>query len=294
MSQLVLLWEANGKLHEYPLKPGTTYYIGRPRTKHLLKHPWMKPEGVYIIPENTREKPVYTGHDTLLVSRLDTKITISYTGDTVEIENHGPQGHGARNPTFINGRRLPPGEKIRLRLNDGQTATIELTSMGPSFTLAARKNNKTILNIEPDLPTVIPKTIAKELENKGLVKEVAELREDSLIVAKEGKIKIKDYIIIIKPQENQENKKEKSYQQLKDLLNEAYRQINKHTEEAKIILAKIKLEHYKKLLRELDEEAYAIYQQLIILLQHEDPETNKQKILDLIDKLIQIINNKPR
>ncbi len=308
VKEAVLIWQAQGRLHEYPLEPGIKYYIGRPTYKHILENPDLSPYGIYIIPDDPGAKPYYTGYDALVVSRLDTMIQVSPLRDKLIIKNHGPMGTGAKNPTIIDGRVIGPGEEVVVPLDNPRSITIELTSLGPTFTLAIREREETTITIRPGSIVRLPKLVADALEEKGLVKQSVDLGEDKEIVLAAAQ---NQDIIILKREElgviselkivvekiyqqlsqQQEKQQEKlSYHRIERILYNLYVLLDRDPEQARAQFKRLELEENKKLLEKLGPQAMSIYNSLKILI-NEPITLHKEKTKKQILQLLEIVKH---
>ena len=311
MKEIILLWQAKDKLHQYKLEPGKTYYIGRPTMETLQRHPDLSPFGVYIIPEDPDEKPHYTGYDTTLVSRLDTRITITRRGDKIKIKNHGPKGTGAKNPTIINNQILAPGEEKEITLNDTGNISLELTSQGPTFTIAVREQEKTKIRLETGTPITLPKTLAEQLVKRGLVEEAVDLGDTMEIVIKPeagdsllvellsellGTLRIvKTSMEKIAQQPSMEKQREKEKQGLQRIdmiLSDIYMSLDRDPGQAQIQFQRLeKIKEYGELIENLGERAKTIYESLRMLM-HWSVQSHKEEIKQQIILLREIIKEK--
>ncbi len=287
-----VIWETRDGLHRYVIRPGETVYIGRPDNSFLEKYPDLNPLETYIIPLDQSKKPVPTGIHLLTISRLDTKIKITETGDTVQITNHGPRGTGAKNPTLIDGQYIPPGSTIEKPLT--KSIRIDLTSIGPTFIITPRE----ILTITPEEPIRLPSTIAQELINKGLVKESAKIDEGTTavvvtgIIGKEILTKLENMNIVIEEIKNHIMEKERTKQQLlliKEKLLTIYMEIDTEPKKALTAINELKLTPYKNQITKIGSHAKTLYNEIIILSQQPPIPTTIQQIKQKIQELIQQI-----
>ena len=287
-----IIWETRGGLRRYIIRPGETVYIGRPNSRILEKHPGLNPLETYIIPQDETRKPVPTGIQLLTISRLDTKIKISETGGIVEITNHGPHGTGSKNPTLVDGEQLPPGATARKPLT--RTIRVDLTGIGPTFIITPRKT----ITITPEEPVRLPSTIARELINKGLVKESAEIDEGTTAVVVTGTLgkeiltKLENMNIVIEEIKNRIMEKEQTRQHLiliKDKLQTIYMQIDTEPKKALTAINELKLTPYKTRIASISSRARTLYNEIVILAEQPPTPTTIRQIKQKIQELTQQI-----
>ena len=291
MADAEVIWESQGRLHRYTVKPGQTLFIGRPDKNLLQTHPNLNPLETHIIPVDPPGNPVPTGIQLLTISRLHTKIKTSNTGDTVEITNHGLSGRGAKNPTLVNGQPIPPGQTVKLPLDT--TITIDLTSIGPTFTITPRRT----LTIPRGQPVRLPASIARELIARGLVEESAQVDQDTTTIIASGALgrvlaKLEDLNIVIREIHEDLHGKQKEKMQLhliKEKLLTIYMEIDTQPRKALSAISELKLTPYKNRITSLDTRAKTLYNEIIILAQQPPTPTTIKQIKQKIQELTQQI-----
>ncbi len=133
----------------------------------------------------------HTGHESLTVSRLHTKIIVG-SGGKVIIKDHGPKGSGSKNGLIVNGIRLPRGDSRELRPGD----SFRLGCLGPSFTLLTETPKGITLLLEEGVPTYLPKSLAKELSASERIKVLYVVGNEAIVLpVGSGEFRLGNYVI---------------------------------------------------------------------------------------------------
>jgi len=163
----VLIWGYNNNDKRFILR-SRRYFLGRPDHQDIKKlGGGVSGLDVLIFnPDNYSEKE-YTGWRSLTVSRRHALLYKRFAGKRCElvIKDHGPNGTGSKNGTFINDRMMPTGGEAVLREGD----TVRLSSLGPLFMIGVQKKDRTEVSLSAGVPVEVPAQIAEGLIAKDAV-----------------------------------------------------------------------------------------------------------------------------
>jgi len=147
----VLLWQdTRGRARTFPLEPRVEYFLGRLDKEDLSHAP--RDDICLLCPY------IFTRQEILedmglgihyYVSRKHIRAKYMPHVATVFLENHGPEGRGARHPPIIEGVEIEPGSARPLRLERdvwGRLVEVRFTSIGPVVYLAAAEENRIVLD----------------------------------------------------------------------------------------------------------------------------------------------------
>ena len=144
-----LIWNIDGSEQKHSLE-GYPVFIGR--LPYSLKDNInnYNPLGVYIYYPGI-STAYFTGIISATVSRLHVKI--EEVNKRVFLIDHGVDGKGSRNGTYLNGERIKPGQKVLLKPGD----SFQLGKLGPVFMLTMRRIEGETIVLKEGVPTLMPK-----------------------------------------------------------------------------------------------------------------------------------------
>ena len=144
-----LVWDIDGNGQKHSLE-GYPVFIGR--LPYSLKDNInnYNPLGVYIYYPGI-STAYFTGIISATVSRFHVKI--EEENKRVFLIDHGVDGKGSRNGTYLNGERIKPGQKVLLKPGD----SFQLGRLGPVFMLTMRRIEGETIVLKEGVPTLMPK-----------------------------------------------------------------------------------------------------------------------------------------
>jgi len=191
----VLIWGYDNTDKRFILR-SRRYFLGRPDLQDMerLGSGVSSYDVLIFNPDNYSEKEL-TGYRTLVVSRRHALIYKRFVGERSElvIKDHGPEGKGSKNGTFVNDKMLPKGGEAILREGD----RVRLSSLGPLFIIGIQREDKTEVSLSADVPIEVPAQIAEKLIAKGAVVDHFRVGNRSfVIVSNVGAVELgKDLVI---------------------------------------------------------------------------------------------------
>ena len=191
----VLIWGYDNSDKRFILR-SRRYFLGRPDLQDMerLGGGVSSYDVLIFNPDNYSEKE-FTGYRTLVVSRRHALIYKRFVGERSElvIKDHGPEGKGSKNGTFVNDKMLPKGGEAMLREGD----RIRLSSSGPLFVVGIQRENKTEIPLSADVPIEIPAQIAEKLIAKGAVVDHFRVGNRSFVVVSDvGAVELSKDLVI--------------------------------------------------------------------------------------------------
>jgi len=270
-----LIWSVGGVSKEFVLK-GRPYFIGRPSltdmaalAKALKRRP--TPLDVLIYPARPplREgDAAVTGFRSAAVSRRHVKLVPE--GGALRIVDHGPEGRGSRNGTFMNGVRLGRGEAATLR----EGCVLRLASSGPTFLVGIVAGGSILLRVPAGVPVDLPASVARGLRGSGATLEVQELGDAAVAVLKAGVFRDTASGLVVEARAGPDVEGlKRRYRVLTDMLHTLHTALEAlrsgDVRSAEVGLRRLKMDVYSRVLEEVgDEELIRAYEDLIIMLEH--------------------------
>ncbi len=290
-SNYVLLWSVNGVNSEFTLRT-SPYFLGRPSLadlRMLADALPQRPTALDILaypasPPVLKGYAVVTGLRSSVVSRRHVKLTISK--EALSVTDHGPEGRGSRNGTFVNGVRLGRGETIAVEGG----CVLRLASSGPVFILGVRVGDSILLRLPASVPVDLPLSIAEGLRGSGATLELQEVGEGAVAVLKAGVFSMPSSRLIVEARPHPEVEGlRRRYRVLTDMLHalhtalEALQRGDLSVADAE--LARLRMDIYSKTLKELgDRELLRAYEELMLILRHGGVEYS-EAVHDRLSKL---------
>ena len=256
-----IVWSVKGReerhiLSDYPV------FIGR-----LGKKPpslgSFNPLKVYIYHEKSG-KIRYTGIASIAVSRYHVKLEAGEEG--IYLIDHGPEGKGSKNGTYLNGERLEPGERVLLRPGD----SFQLGRSGPVFTLTVVAGKKEAIVLREGVPAIMPKPIAEKLATAPGIEVKSYDESTAMVVPKTSQDKITAGDLVVHLEKLPERMRElRTLTFMEQVVTDAIELIQNGYESEKLrtILAKLELDIYRDtLIRIGGENVKQAYNQLLDLI----------------------------
>lgn len=184
--QIALVWYKDDA-KSTTLEHQKNYFLGRLSNSdiEMYKDRVPDPLGIYLY-TTTGELLVNSGYRSIVVGRRHALLTP--TQDGLIVKDHGKNGNGTLNGTYISEKRIPKGGSSRAHPGD----VIRLAVNGPSFFIAKVVDNKIEIPIKSEIPIEIPVGLAKYMKTI-LNKPIG---NTEVTVIQEGVYKISDNIIV--------------------------------------------------------------------------------------------------
>jgi len=219
--------------------------------------------GVYIY-YPTANKAHSTGVVSPFVSRFHVKL--EEDNGRVFLIDHGSEGKGSLNGTYLNGVRLQPGQRVLLRPGD----SFQLSRFGPVFTLTVKSVEGETIVLRENVPTLMSKPFASKLVSVEDIQVVPYDKSLALVIPKfHGCVRIEDKGLIVcseKPS-SKERKLEVLYNMkgvIEDALDSLRERRDLATVKAKILSLGYK--PYLDLIKEIDsKELQKTYDEILTL-----------------------------
>ncbi len=283
-----LVWSVDGveKRHvveEFPL------FIGRlPKELSNIVENY-DPLGVYVY-YPSGGKAYHTGVVSATVSRFHVKL-VEKEG-RVYIVDHGPEGRGSKNGTYLNGVRVRPGELVPLSPGD----SFQLGTLGPLFTFTVTSAGEELITLEEKVPTLLPKNLAIKLAKvDGVQMRVYDENTAWIIPESIGGKEVRIEGLIVKFRELSERERIfRTLVKLQNVVQDALECIESlGLEKALPKLQALKLDVYRKAVG-IDEGLKRAYDELIMIVDSLDTtsrEVVKRRLLELRELLRRLIEN---
>jgi len=260
MSAYNLIWNIGGNerkhsLRGYPVFIGRIPYGLRDRIKDY------NPLGVYIYYPDT-DTAYFTGIISATVSRYHVKI--EEENNNIFLIDHGADGKGSRNGTYLNGERIKPGQRVLLRPGD----SFQLGRLGPVFMLTMRRIEGETIVMKEGVPALMPKSLAKKLEGvEGIQVESYDESSALVVPSFHGDKKIVTEGLVIHSERLSERERVlKALFHVESIVSDALEYIitRQDVESAKNILMKLQLRAYCGLIENIKEkEIQRVYHELL-------------------------------
>jgi len=284
----VLVWSVKGEDREFILRR-TEYFLGRPSSEDLRTLTpvveGLSPFDVLIYPASPpiREgEASLTGFKSLTVSRRHAKLLVERREGNVRkliVIDHGPEGKGSRNGTFINGAKLKRGERRELREGDA----IRLSAAGPTFIVGVKERGETVIKAPTNVPVELPVGVANALIRKGLVLESKNLGDKVVVVLGSAGDHAAQGVLVKSIASLDEFKRR--HKVLTDLLNTLYSaQLaikDNEVDKALMELRKLRMDTYWRVLNEVGDKALLKeYRELRLIVKHGGAGVPKDDLLN--------------